>query len=208
MVKEWTSDMSDKYSWESLYESGNFSHWEAIYPSPELAALVAAGSIRKNARILDVGCGGGLDAIFMAKCGFEVIGVDFSRSALRVAERRANEANVEINWCYGNVLELPVESESIDFVTDRGLFHVIEGADRPKYASELFRVLKLHGSALVRGASKEASAQNRFYPITEEIVDQYFPEPRFKRGPVLPIPLLSPEGALDSRIVMLRKMAK
>ena len=200
--------MSDIDDWESLYESGDFGHWEPIYPSPELAALVAAGSIRRNARILDVGCGGGLDAIFLAKCGFKVIGLDSSHNALNVAKKRADRARVKVDWCSGSVFELPVESVSIDFVTDRGLFHVIEDVDRSKYASELFRVLKLRGLVLIRGASVESSAKNRFNPVTEEAIDWYFPKVRFKRGPVLPIPLFSPAGAMDSRIVILRKVAK
>ena len=208
MVKSGFLIMFNNGNWESLYESGEFKHWEAIYPSPELAALVAAGLIKKGARILDVGCGGGLDAIFLAKIGFRVIGVDLSKKALKVAERRARKANVEVDWRLGNVFELPVEDESVNFVTDRGLFHVIEDADRPKYASELFRVLKLKGFALIRGASKESSAQNRFNPVTAEAVDRYFSRTKFSRGPVLPIPLFSPAGVLDSRIVMLRKIAK
>lgn len=149
--------MSDNDYWENAYESEEHKHWEFSYPSPELVALAAAGVPRRNARVLDVGCGGGTDAIFMAQCGFRVTGVDISAAALRIAEKRAEEALVEVDWRRGNVLELPIDDESIDFVTDRGLFHLIEDHDRPKYASELFRVLKNRGRALIRGASKESA---------------------------------------------------
>jgi 2-polyprenyl-3-methyl-5-hydroxy-6-metoxy-1,4-benzoquinol methylase len=82
--------MSDDY-WESAYESGEFKHWEFSYPSPELIALVAAKVPRRNAVVLDVGCGGGTDAIFMAQSGFRVIGIDISASVLRIAEKRAKK---------------------------------------------------------------------------------------------------------------------
>ena len=137
--------MSDNDYWENAYESEEHEHWEFSYPSPELVALAAAGVPRRNSRVLDVGCGGGTDAIFMAQCGFRVTGVDISAAALRIAEKRAEEALVEVDWRRGNVLELPIDDESIDFVTDRGLFHIIEDHDRPRYASELFRVLKTKG---------------------------------------------------------------
>ena len=196
--------MSQKSYWESAYENGDFKHWESGYPCPELVVLVAAEVLPRHGSVLDVGCGGGIDAVFMAQCGFKVIGVDQSAAALRIAEKRAEQAHVKVDWRRGNVLELLIEDESIDFVTDRGLFHLIEDADRPKYSSELFRVLKNGGRAMIRGASAQI-APDRFNPITEEAIDKYFSASKYKRGPVLPIALFSVEGALDAKIVMLQK---
>ena len=196
--------MSDNDYWENAYENGEYKHWEFSYPSPELIALAAANVPRRNARVLDVGSGGGTDAIFMAQCGFKVTGVDISAAALKIAEKRAEKAHVKVDWLRGNVLELPIEDASIDFITDRGLFHLIEDHDRPRYASELFRVLKNRGRALIRGASGE-SPHDQFNPVTEEAIDRYFSNSKFKRGPVLPIPLFSVEGSMDARIVMLQK---
>ena len=196
--------MSQGSYWESAYENGEFRHWESGYASPELIALVAAEVLPKHTRVLDMGCGGGIDAVFMARCGFKVKGVDISAAALRIAEKRAEQAHVKVDWRRGNVLELPIDDGSVDFVTDRGLFHLIEDPDRPKYASELFRVLNNGGRAMIRGASAQ-SAPDRFNPITEEAIDKYFSASRFKRGPVLPIALFSVEGALDAKIVLLQK---
>jgi ubiquinone/menaquinone biosynthesis C-methylase UbiE len=196
--------LSDNDYWESAYESGEYKHWEFSYPSPELVALAAANVPRRNARVLDVGSGGGTDAIFMAQCGFRVIGIDVSAAALKIAEKRAEKAHVEVDWLRGNVLELPISSETIDFIIDRGLFHLIENRDRAKYASEIFRVLKNGGHALIRGASGQ-SPHDQFNPVTEEAIDRYFSSSKFKRGSVLSIQLLSVEGSMDARIVMLQK---
>ncbi len=197
-------NVSQNSYWESAYENGEFKHWESGYPSPELIGLVVAEVLPKHARVLDVGCGGGIDAVFMAQSGFKVIGVDISAAALRIAEKRSEQAHVKVDWRRGNVLELPIDNESVDFVTDRGLFHLIEDVDRPRYASELFRVLKNKGRVLIRGASAE-SAPDRFNPVTEEAIDKYFSASKFRRGPVLPIALFSVEGALDAEIVLLQK---
>lgn len=199
-------DLTDNGYWDSAYRNGDFEHWELNYPSPELVAIVAAGILKKNSRILDVGCGGGLDAIFLAQCGFNVMGVDFSSVALKIAERRAEEARVEVDWRFGNALDLPVEDETIDFVTDRGLFHVIEDGDRPKYSSELCRVLRLQGRALIRGASLE-SAQDRFNPVTEQAIEKYF-SPNFESSPVFPFPLFSTAGVMDGKLVVLKKVKR
>ena len=197
--------MSDNSYWENAYKNGEYKHWEFSYPSAELIALATAGVPQRNARVLDVGSGGGNDAIFMAQCGFRVTGVDISAAALKIAEKRAEKAHVKVDWLRGNVLELPVKDASIDFITDRGLFHLIEDLDRPKYASEFFRVLKNKGRALIRGASGK-SPHDQFNPVTEEAIDRYFSNSKFKRSPVLSIPLLSVEGCMDARIVMLQKI--
>jgi len=196
--------LSDNDYWESAYKSGEYKHWEYSYPSPELVALAAANVPRRNARVLDVGSGGGTDSIFMAQCGFRVIGIDVSAAALKIAEKRAEKVHVEVDWLRGNVLELPINGETIDFIIDRGLFHLIENRNRAKYASEIFRVLKNRGKALIRGASGQ-SPHDQFNPVTEEAINRYFSSSKFKRGPVLPIPLLSVEGSMDARIVMLQK---
>lgn len=199
--------MLDIDYWEKVFESVEFKHWESSYPSPELVALAVAGVPKKGARILDVGCGGGIDAIFMANCGFRVIGVDISSAALRIARKRTKEARINMDWQRGNVLDLPINNESIDFVTDRGLFHLVEDPDRPTYAAELYRVLKKGGLALIRGASK-VSGHNQFNPVSEEAINKYFSASKFKSGLVLPIPLFSVEGTMDGRIVMLQKTGR
>jgi len=196
--------MSD-YNWDLEYASGDFRHWEPDPSSPELAGLITGELIAKNAKILDVGCGGGLDTIFMAQCGFSAVGVDLSRKALEIARARGGKVHVKVDWLLGSVFDLPIESQTIDFVMDRGLFHLVEDVDRPKYSSELFRVLSPQGCLLIRGASKE-TGQERFNPITDEAIDRFFPKSNWKRGPVVPIPLFSPAGVIDARIVILKKI--
>jgi len=197
--------MQEGEDWDSDYESGNFKHWEPIPPSPEISALVASGSIKKDAEILDVGCGGGLDAIFLAQIGFSVAGIDVSRKALEIARDRSKKAGVRVDWLRGSTLDLPIESEALDWVTDRGLFHLIEDSERPKYSSEVFRVLKPNGHLLIRGASEESSAE-RFNPITESAVAKFFGKSKWDRGRVVPIPLFSSAGVIDGRIAILKKL--
>jgi ubiquinone/menaquinone biosynthesis C-methylase UbiE len=199
------TDSSDAQIWEKTYKSGDYlSLWDYEYPSQELVAAVALQWPKPDGTALDIGCGAGREAIFLAKCGFRVIAVDISTKALDIARRRASDAGVEVDWRQGSFFELPIEDEAVDFINDRGALHLVPEADRPRFAGEVNRVLKSGGSVFLRGAGLDA-AEETFTPITAESIDTHFPSATFSRGPVLPITLVSDGGTLDARIVVLQK---
>lgn len=76
-----------------LYKIG--APWE-IGVRPELRKLVESRTItpEKHPRVLDFGCGSGHDDVFLAKRGFDVVGVDFTPIALDRANRNVAEAGV------------------------------------------------------------------------------------------------------------------
>lgn len=191
--------------WDLAYRSGDhLEHWESRHLPQELAAVLATGLVPAGGAVLDVGCGAGREAIFLAQCGFQVIGVDLSREALKIARRRSEAAVIEVDWRLGDVLDLPVDDTSIDFITDRGCFHLIDGDCRPRFAKELDRVLRPCGTILLRGAAREDEEAGLFAVDAEEI-DRYFIPERFERGPVVPIVLEAPAEALKGKLVLLHK---
>src|ERR1035437_2138035 len=70
--------------------------WEGG-PRSELVELVRTGRL-EPCRALDLGCGSGANAVFLAKHGFEVTGVDFAAAALDKADRLAKAAGVDVVW--------------------------------------------------------------------------------------------------------------
>ena len=199
------TDASDAEFWEATYESGDYlGHWDYQVPSQELVAAVACQLLPAGGTVLDIGCGAGREAIFLAKCGFRVIGVDISTKALEIAKSRAEEAGTKVDWRQGSFFALPVEDETIDFVNDRGALHLVTETERPQFAAELKRVLKPRGKVLLRGASTFAGEEG-FTPITAESIDAHFPPEDFSRGPILPITLVSDGGTLDAMIAVLQK---
>lgn len=92
----------------------------------------------------------------------------------------------------------------MDFVNDRGLFHLLDEPERALYSAELFRVLKPGGRILITGAGGEP-AKGRFNPVSEKAVDRFFAPPGFKRGPVLAVPLCSAAGVMEGRVAVVQK---
>jgi 2-polyprenyl-6-hydroxyphenyl methylase/3-demethylubiquinone-9 3-methyltransferase len=94
-----------------------------------------------SARVLDVGCGGGLLSNHLAKAGLEVHGLDASRESLSVAERFDETRSVR--YLRGDALHLPYHDASFDVVCAMDfLEHVEEPA---RVIGEAARVLRPEG---------------------------------------------------------------
>ena len=68
-------------------------------------------------RALDVGCGEGADAIWLARSGWSVTAIDVSEVAVGRAQEAAELAGVEIEWICGDVLQVTSQVGSFDLVS-------------------------------------------------------------------------------------------
>ena len=93
--------MPGRWAYDILYRLGaaRLSRGWDKGPGPELVALVDEGRITPDRvripRAVDLGCGTGANVLFLAKRGFEAVGVDFSKVAIERARRWARERGLE-----------------------------------------------------------------------------------------------------------------
>ena len=73
-------------------------------------------------RALDLGCGEGVNAVYLAQQGFSVVAVDFVTAALAAAKTRAEHAGVEIEFHEGDVVDYEAPT-AFDLVLDSGCLH-------------------------------------------------------------------------------------
>jgi SAM-dependent methyltransferase len=138
------------------YADGTYRWWHLSRPSPELAAVLDDGWLPRRGRGLDVGCGLGTEAGHLASAGWRVAGIDLSQTALR----RAAAEHDDVAFVRAAVRALPFASGRFDAAMDRGCFHYLPAADRPRYSGELRRVLRPGGKLLLRASLHAAGVRN------------------------------------------------
>lgn len=85
----------------------------------ELVALVEGRRI-SPCRAIDLGCGAGANAIYLAQRGFDVTAVDYAAAAIAKACARAREAGVPVNFVVDDLTNLGRVSGAFDFLVDYG----------------------------------------------------------------------------------------
>lgn len=94
---------------------------------------------------LDMGCGNGRNAIRLARAGFRVDAVDYSREAVDWAARQAEAAAVDITLHHASVFDLALVPGSLDMVYDSGCFHHLPPHRRSRYVDLVAQALRPGG---------------------------------------------------------------
>lgn len=124
--------------------------WDTGKPRPELQDLAGTGG-----RALDLGCGTGTDAIFLAQHGWQVVGVDFVPEAIAAANERAHSAGATATFVVGDVTRLREIGVSgpFDLVIDIGCYHGIPAGRRDAYVAEVAAVTQPGANVYLAGVS-------------------------------------------------------
>jgi cyclopropane fatty-acyl-phospholipid synthase-like methyltransferase len=94
--------------------------------------------LKGRGKALDIGCGTGVCAVYMAQMGLQVTAIEFTSQALDLAKIKANKAFVNINFLLADVLEWQT-SEKFDLIFDRGCLHSLKRKDSAKYKEQVLR---------------------------------------------------------------------
>src|SRR2546425_10717143 len=127
----------DTFSWNHAYVSGDYKkHWHYSNPTQELATLLAAGIVRKGSA-LDLGCGAGVETMFLAENGFRASGIDLSDKAIELAKSSGKRRRLRIDFRTGTVLDMPYPNGEFVFLNDRRCLHNLDLHEWTGYASEV-----------------------------------------------------------------------
>jgi SAM-dependent methyltransferase len=128
--------------------------WDTGVSPPELVAFIER---HPPGRALDLGCGTGTNVLTLAHHGWEATGVDFAPRAIRIAKRKARQANIDVDLRVADVTKLQDANRPFDLVLDMGCFHSLPPASKLDYINNLERLLEPGGTYLMYGFFNEAA---------------------------------------------------
>jgi len=143
-------DRRDQMLIDAVYKNMSLEEipWNMETPPALLVQLVDSGKVQP-CKAVDLGCGAGNYAVYLASRGFEVTGVDFSPTAIRIAAENAGTKGVKCNFFVADVVdEFPKANQTWDFAYDWGLLHHIFPVKRRKYVENVRRMLNPKGKYL------------------------------------------------------------
>ena len=91
-------------------------------PDENLAGWFSEGQLAPG-RVLELGCGHGRNATYLAGLGCSVLAVDFSAQAIRWATKRAGPLRGSVEFRCSSIFDVEFTKESYDLVYDSGCFH-------------------------------------------------------------------------------------
>ncbi len=123
---KWTYELGYRY-FQMPYDNG---------PDQHLMELVENGRIQP-CRAIDLGCGTGRNALFLAQHGFQVTGVDFAASAIAKAKQKAEAAGLKAEFVVDDLTNLQNVTGSFDFLVDAGVLDVLQIKFRDLYVDNV-----------------------------------------------------------------------
>ncbi len=105
----------------------------------EVDFIVEVLDIPAGSKILDLACGFGRHTIPLAKKGYDMTGLDYTEKFIQMAEEKAKEANVQIEFLVGDMRKIPFENHfvgvisyftSFGFFSDEENFEVLKGVSK------------------------------------------------------------------------------
>jgi SAM-dependent methyltransferase len=127
---------------QQMWASGDF-HAVATLIQPVADVLCDSVDLKAGWRVLDVACGSGNAAIAAARCGCDVIGIDYVPALLARGRRRIEAEGLSVELLEGDAEAIAFPDGSFDAVLS--VFGAMFAPDHPKTAAELARVCRPGG---------------------------------------------------------------
>src|ERR1700677_1175000 len=107
-------------AWDERYAGA-----EQVWRGGPNASLVAEVGHLEPGTALDVGCGEGADAMWLAGRGWQVTAIDVSGIALQRAAAAAEQSHIDVKWMHAGLLDTSLPPAGFDLVTAHypGLHH-------------------------------------------------------------------------------------
>jgi SAM-dependent methyltransferase len=101
----------DSASWDRRYAGS-----ELVWTAEPNRFLVAETETLEPGRVIDLACGEGRNAVWLAERGWQSVGVDFSEVGLQKARELASGRGVNVEWVAADLLDYRPDPQAFDLV--------------------------------------------------------------------------------------------
>jgi SAM-dependent methyltransferase len=135
-----------------MYRVG-FAPWDGHKLPARLVELVEGKDALPPGRAIDLGCGTGDSAIYLARHGWQPVGVDFVARALKTALAKSEAAHAEVRWVRADVTRLREAGvgDGFGLLVDNGLFHLLSDEARGAYVREVTAIAAPGATLILTG---------------------------------------------------------
>ena len=151
--------------WDKIFEK------EGVFftkPQADMPKVVRLFKKNKVKRILDLGCGTGRHVVYLAKKGFDVYGLDESKTGIKIAKEWLKKENLTAGFKLANHYDvLPYKDNFFDAIVSTQALHHGRTKEVEKVISEVCRVLKAGGMIFITVTKKlsKQELENSPFPI-------------------------------------------
>lgn len=143
---EMLDSFTGQISWDSFYSERTKPApflTQSELPDENLAALIEKNPSIKT--VLELGCGEGRNAIYLARQGINVTALDSSEVSIKNARANAKKHQLDVTYINDNVFSHNYEDKKYDLVYDSGLFHHLAPHRRLQYLEMLGALILKEG---------------------------------------------------------------
>lgn len=159
--------MSEPEHWDARYVQGD-TPWDTGRPSEELTRVLDEERIAPCPAV-ELGCGTGTNAIYLASRGFDVTAVDISPTAIDRCRMRRASTDVRIRCLQADLLDPPEDiGGPYKFFFDRGCFHILRLVDRQGYFRTLERITAPGTQGLILTGNAREPMEHGPKPVSEK----------------------------------------
>jgi 2-polyprenyl-3-methyl-5-hydroxy-6-metoxy-1,4-benzoquinol methylase len=137
--------MSNEVSWNSVWHGMNGIEFNKETFMWRFYKLLLNGCDFRGKKVLEMGCGTGINTITMAKYGAKITFLDFSKNALNIVKRNMESAGVTGELVLGDIFDYDISNE-FDIVHSEGVVEHFTGPERQL-------VVEKHANAAKKGGN-------------------------------------------------------
>lgn len=136
-----TADHTGNIKTKSFYEDSYrmTEYFWGLEPNSICLKVLKLLPPTRHLKLLDIGCGEGRDAVFFARCGYNVTAFDISDAGLEKLQRLADKAHVHVRAFKADVCDYRL-TEEYDILYSSGVLHYV----KPELRDEIMKNYQEH----------------------------------------------------------------